>query len=275
MNQKQEMVRNIAVVIGAIGLVGFGITKNFTNQKAIKAEMSAQYSADSISMVDSFSIFTNAGDFIKANDVISHYGAIHKGTYLEQVSDSLHQLIKGDLSRQTDSLRAEILKHADFIAGKVKRLRVDKDKFRKVSFFYHKTSPKYSDINGLYLYFSINDDSTLNPPRLRVQYTATTWLFIKECLALTDNEKVYDLGFADWERDNESRIWEYSDKQLTDDELIKLKEMLESKTITLRFNGSQYYKERKLKQTELSAIKEMVYLYEQLRDNKEALVKSI
>lgn len=149
----------------------------------------------------------------------------------------------------------------------LKALKSHTDKMRGITWYQHPTSPKYRNANGVYLYFGRNEDGTFTALRFVAQYYADDWLFVKHAWAKTDSTKV-DLpeksGWNGWERDNSGgKIWEWTDTALiTPTEIAAVRALANAKSVTVRFEGRQYYNDRTLSVQQIKALKEVLSTYE-------------
>jgi len=143
------------------------------------------------------------------------------------------------------------------------KFRKKKDEFRDLVFYEHISTPRYNSANAVYLYFSTHQ-STVNPLRLKLQYYADDWLFIRGCTFLIDGQS-YDLRTGSFERDNDSDIWEWYDEELTYSSAEIVEKLLKCKSAKVRFQGSQYYDDKVITAKQLAAMRETVALFNKLK----------
>jgi hypothetical protein len=161
---------------------------------------------------------------------------------------SVKEKISNDLEKQKDTERRLAL------AKLSKRF----DSFQDVTWYSSPSSPRYRNANGFYLYFGVSGTSKL-PLRLVMQYYSSDWLFIESAKVNVDGS-VYSLSATDWERDNDSNIWEWSDEVLDDRALIE--QIIKSKSAVIRFEGSQYYDTRTISSSQKAALKQVLEAYD-------------
>lgn len=164
----------------------------------------------------------------------------------QQKIDSL-KLIK-------DNLRKKSL-------SKLKSFRAKKDEFNDLTFYTHKKAPRYTSTNFIYPYIGKKGDYFYL--RLQLQYASNDWLFINKAIFLVDGKK-YELT-GTWDRDNNTRIWEWNDIAVDDDILFMLKDISNSKKTKVRYVGSQYHKDRVLTSKEKMIIKQTIDIYQDLK----------
>ena len=134
------------------------------------------------------------------------------------------------------------------------------DKFQDITWYSSPNSPRYRNYNAFYIYFGSSGDSKL-PLRLVVQYESDDWLFIKSAEVNVDGEN-YSIS-GDWERDNDSRIWEWIDEKLDDREMIE--SIIKSKSAVIRFEGNQYYNTRTISASQKQSMRDVLFAYDGLR----------
>ena len=134
------------------------------------------------------------------------------------------------------------------------------DKFQDITWYSSPNSPRYRNYNAFYIYFGSSGDSKL-PLRLVVQYESDDWLFIKSAEVNVDGEN-YSIS-GDWERDNDSRIWEWIDEKLDDREMIE--SIIKSKSAVIRFEGNQYYNTRTISASQKQSMRDVLLAFDGLR----------
>lgn len=154
------------------------------------------------------------------------------------------------------------------VVDPLKGLSRQHDQMRGIAWYRSPSSPKHTNANGFYLYFGKEDSGRLLPLRLVAQYHADDWLFISRAWAKADGAKL-DIpqesrkSFG-WERDNSGgMIWEWSDTAITTaQDIATVRRISESKSVTVRFEGKQYYNDKSLSTTQLKAMRDIIFAYE-------------
>lgn len=143
-----------------------------------------------------------------------------------------------------------------------KKFRVKKDEVNESDFLTHKTFPLYADSRSCICPY-IGRSGYSRWLRIKIRYTANSWLFVEKLIFSIDGENVIkEFDRFEWKRDNDGgSIWEWID--LPGD--IKLEELLEkiakSKKTILRFVGHQYYKDVIISDADKKAILETIEYY--------------
>lgn len=103
--------------------------------------------------------------------------------------------------------------------------------------------------------------------RFKFYYTADDWLFINKVLVKTDDDKkVFDnLAFS---RDHSGGIiWEWRDTSATEDDIELIERIISSDEADVRFYGKQYYRDRNISPEQKQRLKNMLEVYEMLKNN--------
>jgi hypothetical protein len=132
------------------------------------------------------------------------------------------------------------------------------DEFSGTVFYQDRSSPRYRNTNGFYIYFGASGDTTQGL-RLVVSYYDDSWLFINNARVNVDG-KIYTIYSSKWERDNNSSIWEWSDEILSDRDMIEA--IIKSRNASIRFDGSQYYDTRTISAGQKAALKNVLKAYD-------------
>jgi hypothetical protein len=152
---------------------------------------------------------------------------------------------------------------ADPLKGLVKNY----DKMRGITWYQSPAAPKYRNANAIYLYFGKEDDGSVTPLRLAAQYYSDDWLFVTRAWAKAGKTRV-DIpqkeGLFGWERDHGSgNIWEWSDiPVLSSTDKASVRVLSEATDVTVRYEGKQYYNDKKLSAKQLKALRDTIVAYE-------------
>lgn len=160
------------------------------------------------------------------------------------------------------------IENFDSIA-KANSLRKSTDDFKPDAVFYHpKGAPLYRNVNWVYPYLSRSGDNFAL--RYVMQYEAEDWLFIDNVKARIENQngdvKIVDLVNGQFERDNKQRIWEWADVSVSDLLYMHLLDMVNAKSVKIRYEGRQYHSERTLTRNEINALKSIINTYKEIRN---------
>ncbi|WP_372012468.1 outer membrane protein assembly factor BamD [Pseudoxanthomonas sp. 10H] len=117
-------------------------------------------------------------------------------------------------------------------------MKMNTDEIEGTTWVTHRKAPTL----GKYVstYFGSKSGSAANYPlRLRIQYYGDDWLFVRSVTVKAD-DKVYNLGALDFERDHSSgTVWEWVDIPVKDHAMLN--QWMNAERVVVRFNGDQYY----------------------------------
>lgn len=151
------------------------------------------------------------------------------------------------------------------LTNATKKLRTKYDDIKGITWYYDKGTPKYNNYNSFHLY--MGKENTEKPwLRVKIQYTSDDWLFIKNYAIKTDsNSYTISTSYGEVEKDNGSGdIWEWYDVPMDNRLYNMVKDVIKSKTVKLRHNGKQYYKDRTISEKEKQGLRNMLDAYEAL-----------
>lgn len=134
-----------------------------------------------------------------------------------------------------------------------------KDEFENVTWVEPKDKPKYIDVNDIFCYFMTDGDKASNL-RLKIQYAADDWLFIRKYKFSIDGMS-FDYAPDDIKRDSEQSIWEWSDNRITAYEQSLIDALVIANNAKIRFVGDKYNKDKNITSKQLLSIKRTVQLY--------------
>ncbi|MBR5803208.1 MAG: hypothetical protein IKY31_02535 [Bacteroidaceae bacterium] len=184
---------------------------------------------------------------------IPFYAALYKeGSFVEEII--WKEPIKENTS-VVDSLKIKELSHL---------FKFENDKFSvdKKIWILPKNAPKYINRNGLFCYFSKTEEDVLDF-RLRIQYYADEWLFIRKynfAIDGTSYEYIPDRVDTD---NGEGKIWEWIDVSVT---TLDLKEIIKAistaETAQIKFVGRQYFDVKNITKRERESINNTIQLFE-------------
>lgn len=151
------------------------------------------------------------------------------------------------------------------LANATKLMRTSYDDVNEITWYYDRTTPKYTDSKSIHLYIGKKKDET---PwlRFRIQYAADDWLFMNSFIIKTD-DKPYTIStsYGEVETDHDGgEIWEWYDVGMTNTLYEICKSIISSKSPKLRYNGRQYYKDKSITAQEKQAIQNVLNAYEAL-----------
>ena len=141
------------------------------------------------------------------------------------------------------------------------QMRISKDDVKGTSWYFDKSSPKYVNANGFFLYIGTGKGYTPTL-RLKIQYFGEDWLFIESYFFNVDGKtKSINPGYGDIETDNDSQVWEWFDTEPNNGEVELIKSIIKSKKAVMRLEGSKYYKDVTISATQKKAFQRVLTVY--------------
>lgn len=137
-----------------------------------------------------------------------------------------------------------------------------KDEFEKSTWIIPKNKPPYQNQNGAYCYFSKEGNEVSNF-RFVLQYAGDDWLFINNVKFNIDGSN-FEYSPTDWNKDNETTVWEWSDQQVSKSDLELIRAIANGKSVKYRLEGSQYSSDKVLSAKYIQSIKNTLDYYEAL-----------
>ena len=140
---------------------------------------------------------------------------------------------------------------------------VKKDEFYPKGKIWYKpkSTPKYTNQNGIYLYFATQEGNTC-PLRFRVQYYADDWLFFKKIqFSIDGNPFEYIPSDTEHDNGNGGKIWEWFDEALSGSDKELIYALTEAKNAKMKFIGRQYYDIKTITKSQIIDMKRTLELY--------------
>lgn len=165
-------------------------------------------------------------------------------------------------SKYTESravqIQAQIAQDKKLRKAALSKMRKTVDSFESMTWYKDYSSPIYSNANAFYLTFGASG-STKYSLWLKVTYFDDDWLFVNQARVNVDGE-IYSLSCSNWERDNNSEIWEWCDISLVDRGMIEA--IIKSKKAVIRFDGDKYYDTRTITSSQKQALLNVLRAYD-------------
>ena len=297
--QLSEAAKSCQDLIQSIGTVTLESKEAIENAEEAYAELTDEEKAD---ISDSADVLTDARETYdalekqaKIDNVIALIDAIDSKVTVKSkdaindAEDAYEDLPEEDKAKVTNYSKLELAKVALGVAlmeeqEKIKaekekvinkyssKFNIDKDKVEGITWYMHKSKPKYIDTRSYIVpYIGMRDNGT---PWIciRYNYTGDDWVFWDNLTIVTDNNK-YTKSFSYYEitRDNGGGdVWEYNDEVLSvgasmDSSNIKmLKDIATSKETIIRFRGDDHVYDLYVTKEDKTIIKDVLAFYEAL-----------
>lgn len=149
--------------------------------------------------------------------------------------------------------------------GAVSVLRRSVDKVEGITWYHHPNEPRYLNSRSTaFFYIGRRGDNGIPSLRMKVQYTASDWLFVQDVTAWHDGVKE-PLISGPFERDNNSTIWEWRDVPPDSHHIELMRSLAMAREAILRFEGQQYHRDVTLTAGDKKAILETLMAYEVMK----------
>ncbi len=284
----KEAAKKVDDLIDAIGTVT--LNSKSAIDKAYSAYNSANYAVKKfISKYDNLTkakstydnLVKEKEDTEAANKVISLISAIGdvdlnslaKIEAAEKAYNALTSGAKSKVSNRTsltaarnkyDALRKE--ENQKVINSLLGKMRAQHDAVRKMSFYYHPNSPVYTNTRSYVLPYIGRDDSSGRVWLcLECDYYGDDWVFWKKIIFSVDGKNTTKtVSYWDVDHDNwRGMVWEYyNTANVTSSDIKVLKEIANSTTTIIRFEGDNHYYDLTVSASDKAAIREILALYE-------------
>jgi hypothetical protein len=176
--------------------------------------------------------------------------------------DIYSSVFKTNTEEDTDNLNSTPQVDSTKINELLQYFNVTKDEFdpNGLTWYKPKSAPKYTNRNGIYLYYSTSKDG-INPLRFRVQYYAEDWLFFKK-IQFSIDSSAYEYVPRNTETDNGAGyIWEWFDEALNTSDKELINALANAKSAKMKFIGRQYYDIINISKEQITDIKRTIELY--------------
>jgi hypothetical protein len=182
------------------------------------------------------------------------------------MKNSIQESVNNNKKEETENFKQT----AKIDSVKMKELskffRRKKDEFSSSNKVWYepKSSPQYTNRNGIYCYFQTEDGMPSNL-RLRLQYYADDWLFFGKVQFSIDG-KAYEYIPSDTETDsgNGGYIWEWSDEALSQVDREMIYALVNAKSAKMKLIGRQYFDIKTITSEQIASIKRTLQLYHAL-----------
>lgn len=149
-------------------------------------------------------------------------------------------------------------------------MNVENDAVRGMKFYYPKAIPRgsdywYTNVRSFMLpYIGTNTKGGSPWLRLIFNYTGSSWIFFEKVTVAVDDERyIFYYDYFDIERDNSGgEVWEYMDDNVGTYTLDMLKDIVDSTTVIIRFEGDSHYRDITMSASDKAAIAQVLTAYE-------------
>lgn len=206
---------------------------------------------------------TNDGKITSKTFLITRtFTAEELAQYKQQKTDEETKRQADAIAQKEANQKAEA-ERAKQLAAALSKMTTKKDDIKNTTFYYDKTSPQSNNVNNINLYIVKPADST-GFLRLKIQYEGNDWLFIKKYIIKTD-DRTFEIIPDKIERDNYTRVWEWSDMVVDNEQLNIIRAVIASKEAKIRSEGQTYYDDRVITKAEKTALQNVLDAFESIK----------
>tara|TARA_R110002050_G_scaffold291761_2_gene446552 strand:- start:65 stop:706 length:642 start_codon:yes stop_codon:yes gene_type:complete len=137
------------------------------------------------------------------------------------------------------------------------------DEFTGIGWVEPKNRPKYTNRNGIYSYFQIDENGKSKNLRLRIQYYGDDWIFFDKVYFSFDGEN-FTLPVSNKKTDHGGgKVWEWIDDSVVDGGVREkfLLLLATSKSPRMKLQGDTDSRVKTITESQLKALRETISLY--------------
>lgn len=236
--------------------------RNFCISQKVYSDMCKKGMADYLDVPIGFKLYNSEG--LDISDIVF-------ATKNQQEEELVAKFMSMDNvvghSKSSNSRSETVIPESNVDSSKIKELlpyfNIKKDEFdpNGKTWYEPKSAPKYTNRNGIYLYFATIDGKAM-PLRFRVQYYADDWLFFKK-IQFSIDDKAYEYIPSRTETDSGDggKIWEWFDEALTGSDKDLIYALVGAKSAKMKFIGRQYYDIKNITNNQVTDMKRTLELY--------------
>lgn len=136
------------------------------------------------------------------------------------------------------------------------------DKVEGINWYYAKNTPK--DITNFSFYSYVGQRNNRYWLRFKTGFHKSNWIFFEKILINADGNR-FEIPFDEYKdkkTEVSSGVYEWVDIFVSDFLLIKLKEITEAKSVTVRFEGDKYHEDYTVSNSQKERLKQIIEFYE-------------
>lgn len=254
---KISVILIICSVCGCVSKSNYELLKS-ENEKLKKELDECKFGADKL--LTQAQTYYDKKEYEQCLNTISELGIKHP--------ESAEYKLGLELKEKIELAKAENLRiEKERLAQATSKMRKEYDEMKGITWYYDKTSPQYVNSRSA-LYAYIGQEEVGEPIlRLVITYTSEDWLFIEKYLIKVD-ERTYTISedsYGEIKTDNGyGGVWEWIDRAVSDTEYEILNAIANGKAVKIRYEGSEYYKDRDITSSEKQALKNVLDAYKSL-----------
>src|ERR1035437_713166 len=180
------------------------------------------------------------------------------------MSNTIQESVDKNKKEKIESFKQTASVDSTKIKSLEKFFKIKSDEFSNDNkkWYKPKSSPNYTNANGIYCYFQTENGMPSNL-RFRLQYYSDDWLFFKQVQFSIDG-KAFEYIPLNTETDsgNGGYIWEWFDESVSESDKELINALANAKSAKMKLIGRQYYDTKNITQEQISSIKRTLELYQ-------------
>lgn len=275
MTMKKGKLQNLSLTFLLIGLLGCGgVSQNeHDNLKAENEKLRKELEDlkfGPLKLLSQARLYADKADFNNARIELQNLLKKHPTSIQAKEANELLIIVENGIQEkeilEEKEKQEKELVEKERLAKATQKMRVSIDDINNITWYYDKTSPRFSNYNGLYAYIGKSEGSK---PwlRLAIQYAADDWLFIEKYTIKVDDQTFYitENSYGEIKKDNGSGgIWEWLDRLVGNEEYEIIQAISKGKDVKIRFNGKDYRDDKTITLQQKLAIRNVLDAFEAL-----------
>lgn len=204
-------------------------------------------------------VISEVNDLIKGKNYGNALGVASRFLEAGVSDEELERLADAARKKAEDERKAAKEAEERRITAALQKMRKTADRVEGIDWYRDRSSPSYTNQNAFYVYIGKREGA--KPwMRLRIQYFSDEWLFINSFVVVADGQR-FEKSAARFKRDNDHRVWEWYDENLSDSDLVMIRAVVNSRNSIIRFNGENYYEDKQITSAQKAALRNVLDAY--------------
>ena len=172
------------------------------------------------------------------------------------------------IAKAASEIKARELEKAEAKAKKEKTINSLKsnfdikiDEFTGIGWVEPKNRPKYTNSNGIYLYFQIGENGKSKNLRFRVQYYGSDWIFFRKVYFSVDGTQYTFIPSNKKREHSGGQVWEWFDDSVSAVEKVLLAHLATSKSARMKLQGDTDSRVKTITKSQIKSMYQTLELY--------------
>jgi|TARA_R110000744_G_scaffold370218_1_gene480737 hypothetical protein len=138
---------------------------------------------------------------------------------------------------------------------------IEIDEFTGIGWVEPKSRPKYTNSNGIYLYFQIGENGKSKNLRFRVQYYGSDWIFFRKVYFSVDGTQYTFIPSNKKREHSGGQVWEWFDDSVSAVEKVLLAHLATSKSARMKLQGDTDSRVKTITKSQIKSMYQTLELY--------------